>query len=479
MKNGTPAFKLTKAPVCAIPGLSILCCCTILWLSGCSRKVADVRLPYETPASFSLPGETEVPDQWWVAFEDPKLNALVDSAFEANLPLKIAWYQFREAEAFVDIVSSAKVPDVFLQLQSGISRPEPDFVGGENTQLSLRSNYEIDLWGRIRYSVHAEEYRFYATYYDYKTAAVTLSGEVALAWFRLKATNIQLQLIDEQLQTNEQVLALIRNRFASGQVRGVDILRQQQLIASTREQQITLELQQELLENQLSVLLGHPPADVLGAPAQLPDLPPLPLTGVPLQLVNRRPDVQSAFYRLQASDREVAAAISNKYPRLNFSLNAAVRSNSLIGLLESQAISIGSSLLAPVFYGGRLNAQVDQAEAIRHQLLNDYGQTVLLAFQEIEDALIQETKQLQRIQVIEEQVELAEKTFGQLRVEYLNGSLPYLDVLVTLNQQQQLRRDLINAQLDLLEIRVALYRALAGGFNTGRELQMEENPESQ
>ena len=479
MKNGTPASRPTRGPVYAIPGLSILCCFTILWLSGCSRKVVDVRLPYETPNTFSLPGETEVPDQWWVAFEDPKLNALVDSAFEANLPLKIAWYQFQEAEALVDIVSSAKVPDVFLQLQSGLSRPEPDFVGGENTQLSLRSNYEVDLWGRIRYSVHVEEYRFIATYYDYKTAAVTLSGEIALAWFRLKATNIQLQLIDEQLKTNEQVLALLRNRFASGQVRGVDILRQQQLIASTTEQQIALELQQELLENQLSVLLGHPPADVVDAPTQLPNLPPLPLTGIPLQLVNRRPDVQSAFYRLQASDREVAAAISNKYPRLNFSLNAAVRSNSLIGLLESQAISIGSSLLAPVFYGGRLDARVEQAEAIRQQLLNDYGQTVLLAFQEIEDALIQETKQLQRIEVIEEQVELAEKTFGQLRVEYLNGSLPYLDVLVTLNQQQQLRRDLIDAQLDLLEIRVALYRALAGGFDTERELLMEENPENQ
>ncbi|GAA4430629.1 efflux transporter outer membrane subunit [Pontibacter saemangeumensis] len=422
-----------------------------------------------------MPGETEVPDQWWLAFQDPELNLLIDSALQSNLPLKIAWYQFREAGALVDITASAKVPDVFLQLQSGISRPEPDFVGGENTQLSLRASYEADLWGRIRYGVHAEEYRFKASYYDYKTAAVTLTGEITLAWLRLKATNIQLQLLDEQLETNNQVLALIRNRFASGQVRGVDILRQQQLIESTRQQQIALELQRELLQNQLSVLLGKPPGVVLEAAAALPDLPPLPYTGVPLQLVNRRPDVQSSFYRLQSADREVAAAISNKYPRLNLSLNAALRSNNLIGLFESQAISLGTSLLAPLFYGGRLDAQVDQAEAIRQQLLNDYGQTVLMAFQEIENALIQETKQRQRIEVIAEQVELAEKTFGQLRIEYLNGSIAYLDVLVTLNQQQQLRRDLIDAELDLLEIRVALYRSLAGGFETEREGLLEEN----
>jgi outer membrane protein TolC len=292
---------------------------------------------------------------------------------------------------------------------------------------------------------------------------------MALTWFRIKATKNLLQLIDEQVETNEQVLALIRARFASGQVRGVDILRQQQLIENNREQRIALELQLEILYNQLSLLLGQPPGEIFDATAQLPELPPLPQTGIPLQLVNRRPDVQSAFYRLQASDRGVAAAISNKYPRLNFSLNAAVRSNSLTGLLESQAISISSSILAPLFYGGRLSAELDRTKAVRQQLINDYGQSVLIAFQEIENALVQETKLLEGIEVIEEQVNLAERTFGQLRIEYLNGSIPYLDVLVTLNQQQQLRRDLINARMDLLETRISLYRALAGGFETGIE----------
>lgn len=451
----------------------------MVWLIGCSPKIAQVDLPYDTLQTFSLPGETAVPDQWWEAFEDKELNSLIDSALQSNLSMNAVWYQFEEAGALVDFTSSAKWPEVFLELQSGISRPEPDFVGGENTQLSLRSNYEVDLWGRIRYSVHAEEYRFKASYYDYKTVAISISGEIALTWFRLKAAKNQLQLLDEQVKTNEQVLALIRARFASGQVRGVDILRQQQLIESTKEQKIAFELQMELLKNQLAILLGEPPGKSFEINAQLPELPPLPQTGIPLELVNRRPDVLSAFYRLQASDREVAAAISSKYPRLSFSLTAAVRSNNLIGLFESQAISISSSLLAPVFYGGRLNAEVDRTEAIRQQLLNEYGQTVLIAFQEIEDALIQETKQLERIEVIENQVKLAEQAFEQLRIEYLNGSIAYLDVLVTLNQQQQLHRDLINAERDLLEFRIALYRALAGGFETERESLMEEELGSQ
>ncbi|MCX2740830.1 TolC family protein [Pontibacter anaerobius] len=477
MKSGGFLSGFVKGRSYFTPGQYVLCCFILLCFSGCNRKMADVQLPYESPQTFSLPGEEVAPDRWWQAFEDPTLNILVDSALESNLPLKVFWYQFEESKAILTITSAARVPDVFLQLRSGISRPEPDFAGGENTQLGLGASYEADLWGRIRYSIAAEEYRFRASYYDYKTAAVTLTAEVALAWFRLKANNIQLQLVDDQLETNEQVLALIRNRFASGQVRGVDVLRQRQLIESTKQQRITLELQKELLENQLSILLGQPPGEVVEASAKMPELPPLPQTGIPLQLVNRRPDVQRSFSILQASDREVAAAISNRYPRLTFSLNAALRSNDLIGLFESQAISLGSSLLAPIFNGGRLKAQVDQAEAIRQQQLNDYGQTVLVAFQEIENALIQETKQVQQIEVIAKQVELAEKTFGQLRIEYLNGFIPYLDVLVTLNQLQQLRLDLVNARLDLLEIRVGLYRALAGGFETERELLLQEEIE--
>jgi multidrug efflux system outer membrane protein len=121
-------------------------------------------------------------------------------------------------------------------------------------------------------------------------------------------------------------------------------------------------------------------------------LPPLPETGIPLQLVNRRPDVLSAFYQLQASDQDLAAAISNKYQRLDFSITTAVRYNTFEGLLESQAGSLAGSLLAPLFYGRILKEEVERAEAVRQQLANAYGQTLLLAFQEVEDNLIQELK---------------------------------------------------------------------------------------
>jgi multidrug efflux system outer membrane protein len=453
----------------------LLCCCIVFWW-GCSPKIAKVDLPYDTLQTFSLSGTEEAPARWWLAFEDTHLNVLIDSALQRNLPLKTIWYQLEEAQAQVNVTASDLWPQLSLQIQSGFSVPEPDFVGGENTQVSLRANYEVDLWGRIRYSMHADHYRFRASYYDYQTAAVSLSAETALTYFRLKAISEQLRLTDEQLETNEQVLALIRARFASGQVRGVDILRQQQLIENTKEQRIALEIQLGILKNQLAILLGSSPGEDFRNAIQvfdsLPELPPLPKTGIPLQLVNRRPDILNAFYQLQASDRELAAAISNKYPRLNFSVATAVRSNSFEGLLESQAGSFTATLLAPLFYGRRLKSEVKRAETVRQQFTNAYGQTVLTAFQEVENALIQEVKLADQIEVIEAQLELAGKTFRQLRIEYLSGSLPYLDVLSTLTQQQQLRQRLTVARMTLLEIRIGLYRALAGGFetrSTGRE----------
>lgn len=437
-------------------------------MSGCAPKVANVDLPYDALEQFSLSGEAEVPRKWWLSFGDPELNALVDSALRTNLSLKDVWYQLEEADALVGIAGSARWPQISAQLQSGFSEPEPDFVGGENTQVALRANYEVDLWGRIRYSIHAEQYRFQADLYDFRTAAISLSGEIALAYFRLKATGVQLRLLQDQIETNEQVLKLIRARFDGGLVRGVDVLLQEQLIANTREQEIELELQEDLLKNQLALLLGQPPGEDFRNSINVSDtlypLPPLPDTGVPLELINRRPDVLSAYYQLQASDRELAAAISNKYPRLNVSVTTAVRSNTLEGLLESQAGAFAGSLLAPLFYGRRLKEEVNRAEAIRQQLTAQYGQTVLLAFQEVEDNLIREVKLREQADVLEEQLTLATQSLGQLRIEYLNGFTPYIDVLTILTQQQQLRRELVQARLSLVETRIALYRALAGGF---------------
>lgn len=447
---------------------------SIVSLSACSTKTTQASLPIETPESFSATGDLIPADEWWTSFEDPRLNTLVEQAIDSNMNLTAVWYRFREAQAVVDRQSSFLLPDVEASLRSSLNRPQPDFVGGENVQLGLSAFYEVDLWGRISALVKAERFRTEASFADYRAASISLSAEITSTWYQLMAEWQQLELIEEQINTNQKILDFIKAQFGSGQIRSVDILRQQQLVEATREQSIQTESRIEVLEHQLAVLLGRPPQNEIAyVPDSLPELPPLPDTGIPAALLQRRPDVQSAFHLLQASDREVAAAISNRYPRLSISTSAQLRANNFDNLLEDWAYSLGGNLVAPLFYGGRLNAEVDRTQAVKNQRLYEYGQTVLVAFQEVEDALIQERKQLESIEVLEEQLELATSAYQQLEIEYFNGLSDYLAVLTALNQEQQLRRDLITANSLLLEYRIALYRALAGGFETARELETE------
>ncbi len=464
-------------------------CLLMMLLSGymvvsftrCAPKAAKSMLPLKTPDRFTYSGNQELPEKWWTSFEDERLNGLVDVALDSNFTLLAAWERFQAAEAVADRESSFLLPDVEAFFSAGRSYPEPDFRGGENQQIGLSTVYEIDLWGRIRSQVQAERYRAEASLTDFQAAAISLSAEITLTWYQLMAAWGQLTLAQEQVATNEDILSLIIARFGSGQIRGVDILRQKQLVEATREQQIFMESQIQVLEHQLAVLLGAPPQDEIAyTPDSLPRLPPLPQTGIPVELVRRRPDVKSAFYRLHAADREVASAISARYPRLSINVSASARANEAEDLFKDWAYSLGANLVAPLFYGGRLSAEIDRTKSVKQQLLYEYGQTVLIAFREVEDALIQERKQQERIQVLEEQVRLAQQTYQQLRIEYFNGMSDYLAVLTAINQEQQLQRNLISARMTLLDFRIALYRALAGGFemerdNRGREIQEPDN----
>lgn len=441
---------------------------TPLLLFGCTSS-SETTTPVDPPSSFSATGNREVPDRWWTAFENERLTAVVDSATASNFTLRTAWQRLKAAQAVLDRETSTLFPDLDGSAQASASRLQPSGDVTETIDLSLSAAYEVDLWGRLRSRVQAEEFRVEASRADYQTAALSLSAEVVRTWYQLAEARSQLRLVEQQIETNVTVLNLLENRFETGQIRSVDILRQRQLVESTREQQTIVESRVEVLTHQLAVLLGRPPqAGVEVQPDSLPDLPPLPETGVPTDLVRRRPDVQSAFHALQAADRELAAAISDQYPRLSLSASASTTAETAGNLFEQWAYSFAGNLLAPIFRGGELRAEVDRTEAVRKQRLYEYGQTILTAFQDVEDALIQEEKQREQIQQLEDQIELARQAYEQLRVQYLNGSGDYLDVLTALDEVQQLRRDLLSAQLTLVQNRIALYRALAGSFETGR-----------
>ncbi len=410
-----------------------------------------------------------MPEEWWTSFNDTTLNHLVERALENNLELAGSWSQFQASLAQLRSQKTFLWPDIGASARSAVSRPEPDFAGGENLQIGVSASYEIDLWGRIIAGIEAEEFRSEASFFDYQAAAMTVAAETSITYFQLVSAKKQLALVEEQIKTNENIVRLIRARFTGGQIRAVDILRQEQLLESTKEQKIFFETNIEILRNQLSVLLGKPPQNFKSIISDnLVSLPEFPDAGLPLELIRRRPDVQRAYNLVLAADRDMAQAIRNKYPRISLNLSAQLRSNNYDNLFQEWAYTLAGNIAAPLLNAGRLRAEVDRTEAIKNQRLYEYGQTVLVSFREVEDAIIREQKQKERIAVLEEQLKFSRQTNEQLKNEFLNGLSEYIEVLLSLDAQQQLQRDLITARQNLMEIRVSLYRALAGSFETER-----------
>ncbi len=447
-----------------------------LGLGGCASRPRDLAPPVSPPAAFTAPGDRAMPDRWWRSFADPSLDTLVAGALRENLDLATAWERLREARSVARVAGADRWPDLSALVEGRIARPSADPDG--TLDLGLVAGYEVDLWGRIAARARAEELRTGATLADYRATALMLSAEVTDTWYQLAEARAAADLLDRQITTNEEALELLRTRFGTGLVRRADILRQERLLESTRERALAVRARTGLLRHRLALLLGRLPTALADLqPGALPGLPPLPRTGVPAALVQRRPDVQSAYLRLQAADRDLAAAVAARYPRLSLTATASTTSAGADRLLDDWLRSLAGNLLAPIFQGGALSAEVDGAEARKQQRLLAYGQTVLAAIAEVEDALLREQTGRERLTSLEAQFRFAEETHRRLRLEYFNGMGDFLDVLTARIDQQQLERDLLAARLGLVQDRIALYRALAGSFATPREAAArEENP---
>ncbi len=461
--------------------LAILGAVTTIVLTSCSTSPKSLEIPAQTMPAFSASGAAVTPDKWWTVFEIPALNEAIETALRDNFSLESASQRIRAANAVVSRESGNRQPEIdaiaVLEYEDGDDRN-----GASELQLGLQAGYEIDLWGRIRSGIESEKFRAQATLSDYHAAALVLAAEITATWFELTESQLQLLLLAEQFDTNTKVLKLLEARFANGRIRGADVLRQRQLLEATHEQSVVVQSEMAVLRNKLDILEGQAPQPNYRLNlSDLPALPPLPATGLPSELTLRRPDVQRAMFLVKAADRDMAVAVNDRYPRLNLGASLISVTDSSEQIFGDWIGRLAAELLAPVVDGRRRKSEVNRTRAVGRQRLAEYGQTVLEAFREVEDALVRERKQHERIRSLEEQVELAGRIYKQLGMQYLNGVVDYIEVLSALDSEQQLRRDLLSAQQSLLSFRIALYRALAGGFTlkSNRKNRQEPNESEQ
>ncbi len=427
--------------------------------------VVDPRPNVEPLEQYSQSGTQAPTNDWWNRFGDEQLSSHVAQALAANRELRGIWHAFREACAVARRTNAARQPMVDLVADGRVTRGTDD-RDDETASVGAALDYELDLWGRLEANRRAAAFEAQASLDDYRTAAVSLTAEVARAWFRLLETELQVAVLEEQIASNREILQLIEPRVAAQQLRSVDLLRQETLIERTREDLIEAEADARILRNQLALLTGRAPGAIaVNASPTLAPLPPLPETGVPIESVRRRPDIQAVRKRVLATDQELGAALRDRYPRLNITASAG----SAAGIFEGFVSSFAAGLLAPLADGGRRTAEIDRTRAQRARLRSEYAQAVLVAFGEVEDALVEETRQRERLQSVQRQLDLTKRSSERLRDEYLNGQGSYIEVLAALTGEQQLRRELLTTRRLRLEARIGLYRALAGSPVTRQE----------
>lgn len=451
-------------------GLALGCA---LLASSCAHAEKEPPPPFEMPAAFAPSGEEALPDRWWLAFGDERLDELVRIGLAQNPGLQAVWDRLDRAAAIVDFESSSWFPalDYSASAGRGVTRVLDDGRSYENAfSVGAAATYEVDLWGRISSQVGAARFEATASASDVRAAAITLTAAIAETWYLLAEQHARVALIESQIATNEQALAVLRLRFRRGLSRAEDVLRQEQLI-ETRQGDLTLSLAaRDTLTHRLAVLLGLPPSESpttdSAAPApRLIELPPLPAAGLPLELVARRPDLLAARHRIAASRERVAAAISNRYPRLTISATAETTADELADLFDDWEAALIAGIIGPLFDGGLRQAEVEIAKAEARELLHLYWESILIALQDVEDALARERRQIEFVESLARQIDLSRQVIEQSRANYRNGVADYLGVLDALRTHQILEREALVARLDLVLIRISLCRALAGGWD--------------
>jgi NodT family efflux transporter outer membrane factor (OMF) lipoprotein len=449
---------------------------------GCHAREPSGPPVLEPPQAFSANGAARLADRWWESLGDEELNALVERGLAGNFDLQAAWDRLAQAEAVARREGAALIPSLDAELSTTRteltqSAAQGSGAGGRNDiRLGIAAAYEIDLWGRLRAGRDAARIDAVARAADVHTAAITLSAEIASAWYELVEQRRQIDVIDEQIRTNERVLELLSLRYRSGLVQASDVLRQRQLVEATRAERPSLEARARVLANLLATLVGEPVGMVaLPGAHGFPALLPLPATGLPSEVLARRPDVESAYQAILAADQRLHAAKVDRYPRLSVGGSAAFSAEDARDLFDNWIASVAANLIAPVIDGGRRAAETDRVRAVVSERVHAYGQTVLVALQEVEDAIARERAQRERIELVERQLEISNSVVGRIRDQYLFGASEYLDVLEALSSNQALQRERETVQRELLSIRIDLYRALAGSFELERG-QLQEAP---
>ena len=448
------------------------------FLSGCAVG-PDFKPPVvETPKNYrfeKVPVETMINLKWWELFDDPVLCTLVSQALDNNRDLKIAASRMEQARAALGFTRADQYPSINIQAGAGTG----NFAGGTRSDTRNHNYYvapvlswEIDFWGKFRRATESARAELMSSEYALRTVQIGLISEVVGSYYLLLDYHQRVKISKDTLKSRQESLDIIQKRFNRGIIPELDVNQaqiQKQIAAAAIPQ---YERSIAKTENVLSILLGKLPGAIrTGKGLNLETTPPEIPVGLPSNILERRPDIIEAMYLLEAQTANIGVAEAMRLPAISLTGLLGLASSQLSGITsEGGAWSANAGLFGPIFEFYKNIRRVEIEEAKTKEVLYFYENTVLTAFKEVEDALIEIDTYKKQMAAVEKKEKAAKNAYRLAKLRYDKGVSSYLEVLET-------ERALFSAELELSQLKqqylngyVKLYKALGGGWITKEEM---------
>ena len=422
------------------------------------------------------PNDSAMRANWWEIYQDPQLDKLEQQVAVSNQTLKASYEQYMQARAAIQYYRSQYYPTVQAgpsATRDRQSQNRPLYVPGSKTTyndvfLQGEVTWEPDLWGNIRRAVESQRATTQATAADLANVDLSLRSELATDYFEMRGLDTQQRLLDNTVQQYQQYLTLTKIRFSGGVATDSDVALAQTQVDQTRAQAIDVGVARAQYEHAIATLTGTPASSFGLPPApldmQLPEVP----VGVPSQLLERRPDVAAAERRADAANAQIGIATAAYYPTINLTANGGFESKNTTTLIQgpSSLWALGGSAVELLFDAGRRHALTEEARDAYEQNVANYRETVLQAFQEVEDNLSGLRILSNESMAQQRAVESARRSLAVSTNRYKGGVTTYLEVITA--QTTQLSNERTAADITTREFAasVQLIKALGGGWNT-------------